>query len=91
MSDLLRDHVVGLGELRGELTAIRPSAQGDGDPGLPCVVRRFPVPGLEEQAQTLLKKLVIAWDSHQDLEFDDALRDARVLLGFKLRRKAAQA
>lgn len=34
--------------------------------------------------QQVLKKLVIAWDADQDLEFDEAIDEARALIGFKL-------
>lgn len=34
--------------------------------------------------KAILKKLVIAWDADQDLEFDEAMAKARGLLGFKL-------
>jgi hypothetical protein len=36
-------------------------------------------------ASDILRKLIIAWDADQDLEFDEALDAARKLLGFKLR------
>lgn len=41
-----------------------------------------------EEALTLLKKLVIAWDTDDLLEFDEAVKEARKAIGFKLRRKA---
>jgi hypothetical protein len=34
--------------------------------------------------ETVLKKLVIAWDAEQDEEFDEALDEAHALLGFTL-------
>lgn len=40
--------------------------------------------GIESKALAILKKLVIAWDADQDLEFDEAMTKARRLLGFKL-------
>jgi hypothetical protein len=35
-------------------------------------------------AESVLRKLVIAWDADQDLEFDEAMALARGVLGFKL-------
>lgn len=37
-----------------------------------------------EALMATLKKLVIAWDADQDLEFDEGIDEARQLLGFKL-------
>jgi hypothetical protein len=51
------------------------------------VVRRFPGPEAEHPALTVLKKLVIACDAEQHIEFDEAMVAARTLLGFKLRRE----
>ena len=36
------------------------------------------------RAAKILRKLVIAWDADQDMEFDEAMARARGLLGFKL-------